>query len=929
MILPFTCFVWLTCARGNVYTLNTTLHDRRHDPRPTRAAATKAPPTMSRSLTTSQIIELGDYLKPDFDPQSLTIPQLLGIFGFHGVMYPTPHTKAKLVAVFNEQIKSRAEQYKQERLARQNSQASDEGVTDGLTGRPLNEERKRTTRAASRRASLAPKDQNEPAPEPSKPEPAKRRRASAEPSVGRATSRRRATKAPEPATVAEESEPDEPPVKKVSRKKTSTTEAATQSRAAAARAREDIDSGWEDNNIFQSGAESASPSPVKPRTRRSSAIPTRSKKSMSVPPQFAPPPSPPKESPSKIPRRRAAAVKPPESEFEPELPDTVFQESKATTSRARLATPEVMVASRGVAVEFDQEESKVEMQEEAIFTAPSPRLSPKASPKPSPKRPSPRSSLSPRKQPEPLTEQDTKVALSVIEERTEKSESQLDVLSQAPSDEGQDLVSSQDDAAHEVARPRPRTRGWGPSFGNFMLALLGSGVLTTVWMYKAESASIGFCETGRNTNEILEGLKVRRAAVEECNRQNRTTLFSILPDSTQDVPSPKPTQVVGSEGSDVVFSEACPPPPFIPLPQPQTCQPCPEHAACTPAIVTCENGYLLRPHPLLSFLSIPSSLRPIDNQNAYVNPSLAVAPTFGNKGPLDLAYTGLSLLLDGMPGLGPVALPPRCVEDPKRKRHIGALGKAIESILAAERGRRLCAGVRPDVQPIGAAQEAKKWGIEIDVLKENLRKDAAKKKNSPQLLSTLEDTYNEAIQQLVEWGGVFIGEDERGHRYIAHRTPKMDMLCTVKVKALDSWSAWWKQILGTVGVLLATQAAKHRRRQRLEDRERVAVLVDTVFDMLRNQELAHQADPISAPRPYIPSTQLRDAVLQGEHSVATRQRLWKQVEHVVEANANVRTNLEEVGGDELRVWRWVGSVGQTLPYELRAESLPATPATPA
>lgn len=97
---------------------------------------------MSRSLTTSQIIELGDYLKPDFDPQSLTIPQLLGIFGFHGVMYPTPHTKAKLVAVFNEQIKSRAEQYKQERLARQNSQASDEGVTDGLTGRPLNEERK-------------------------------------------------------------------------------------------------------------------------------------------------------------------------------------------------------------------------------------------------------------------------------------------------------------------------------------------------------------------------------------------------------------------------------------------------------------------------------------------------------------------------------------------------------------------------------------------------------------------------------------------------------------------------------------------------------------------------------------------------------------------------------------------------------------------
>jgi hypothetical protein len=34
------------------------------------------------------------------------------------------------------------------------------------------------------------------------------------------------------------------------------------------------------------------------------------------------------------------------------------------------------------------------------------------------------------------------------------------------------------------------------------------------------------------------------------------------------------------------------------------------------------------------------------------------------------------------------------------------------------------------------------------------------------------------------------------------------------------------------------------------------------------------------------------------------------VERVVEGNANVRANLEEVrGGDEMRVWRWVGGSG--------------------
>ena len=93
---------------------------------------------MSR-LTTSEIIARGDYLRPDFEPSSLTVAQMLGIFGFHGVPYPTPHTKPKLIQLFNETIKANADKFKEERLSRQNSQASTDGITDGLTGRPLNE----------------------------------------------------------------------------------------------------------------------------------------------------------------------------------------------------------------------------------------------------------------------------------------------------------------------------------------------------------------------------------------------------------------------------------------------------------------------------------------------------------------------------------------------------------------------------------------------------------------------------------------------------------------------------------------------------------------------------------------------------------------------------------------------------------------------
>lgn len=97
----------------------------------------RQPSTMSR-LTTAQVISLGEYLRPEFDSSSLTVSQLLGVLGYHNVKYPTPYTKVKLVQVFNSEIKTKASQYKKERLKKENSIPSDDGITDGLTGEPLN-----------------------------------------------------------------------------------------------------------------------------------------------------------------------------------------------------------------------------------------------------------------------------------------------------------------------------------------------------------------------------------------------------------------------------------------------------------------------------------------------------------------------------------------------------------------------------------------------------------------------------------------------------------------------------------------------------------------------------------------------------------------------------------------------------------------------
>ena len=91
---------------------------------------------MSRA-TSTQVIEKGEYLERDFDPNTLTVPHLLSILTFHNVRYPTPYNKTKLVQTFNEEIKPRATKFKKDRLKKESSIASSHGITDGLTGESL------------------------------------------------------------------------------------------------------------------------------------------------------------------------------------------------------------------------------------------------------------------------------------------------------------------------------------------------------------------------------------------------------------------------------------------------------------------------------------------------------------------------------------------------------------------------------------------------------------------------------------------------------------------------------------------------------------------------------------------------------------------------------------------------------------------------
>lgn len=239
------------------------------------------------------------------------------------------------------------------------------------------------------------------------------------------------------------------------------------------------------------------------------------------------------------------------------------------------------------------------------------------------------------------------------EEEDEEGEEEEQVESEDP----QTVAVSQriaDGGALVRKRPTAAPSSF-PLWQKIFTALLVLGLSSLSAQYKSESAPIGFCDTGLQTNNALLDLRSKRQEVEGCHAQH----------------------------SEDGKKDACPPLPLLPLPHPEACTPCPAHATCTRFNVRCDDGYILSPHPL------------------------SRAPFISN-------------LANGLPGFGPIAFPPRCVDDELRKKHIGRLGKAIDTTLAETKGNRICMGIDSDKAIDGG--EARKWGYGYEELKDSLFK---------------------------------------------------------------------------------------------------------------------------------------------------------------------------------------------------------------
>jgi len=213
-------------------------------------------------------------------------------------------------------------------------------------------------------------------------------------------------------------------------------------------------------------------------------------------------------------------------------------------------------------------------------------------------------------------------------------------------------------ARGDVISPTETSAPVLPTWLKFVLGMVSILVLTVVGQYKNESVAIGYCETGSSTNSRIQARLELQKEIKECQQR-------ALQNSTDG----QLHHNLDPHCNDII--------PFMPLPLPTTCTPCPDHAKCSSKNIFCEPAYVLKRHALANV-------------------------------PL------LSGACNGLPGLGPIAFPPRCVPDSRRRKNVSTISKNIESVLARVRGDRVCVGVQ---RPKGGHNDAAAFGLSLEKLR--------------------------------------------------------------------------------------------------------------------------------------------------------------------------------------------------------------------
>ncbi|GAA6003194.1 hypothetical protein JCM10207_001795 [Rhodosporidiobolus poonsookiae] len=267
---------------------------------------------------------------------------------------------------------------------------------------------------------------------------------------------------------------------------------------------------------------------------------------------------------------------------------------------------------------------------------------------------------------------------------------------------------------------------------------------------------------------------------------------------------------------------------------------------------------------------------------------------------------------------GLIPSPPRCAADTEKQVAVARQAALAHRLLRRRRGEVRCArgverGRKREAKARGlreeeeGAWEAWVWGERGEGVWGALEREN-EISPFPFAEEVLEEINRLALRDLEVHGEVVVWRNATDPTdvWYASKTADMPLSCRARLALLDSAKRHKTGLFTALALFAAVLYGRYRLQKRKQDKETVRQLVQLALRHLQQQERAHHLAPASTPYAHLAPSHLRDLLLASFHSPHRRDQLWKQVERVVEGNANVTAGVVEQGGEEMRGWRWTG-----------------------
>ncbi|SJX60240.1 related to SRC1-involved in sister chromatid segregation [Sporisorium reilianum f. sp. reilianum] len=398
-------------------------------------------------------------------------------------------------------------------------------------------------------------------------------------------------------------------------------------------------------------------------------------------------------------------------------------------------------------------------------------------------------------------------------------------------------------------KQRRREQRSGKSFTDYLLSSMFAFVAVTVLAYTVwyarETRALGFCDTGSDTNPIVEDRRLTALAYAQANNETLDDVM-LLPSRLQ-----------------------------------ASCTPCPAHADCAYGkVLGCSSDdWVLQPnlrsHVPLSSVVLPLSMTAPrcypDTQKLVLASELAQAISHmlaEFKGEIVCGTQKTHATVRSLP-----------------KKLVAAEGNLTYAIAEG--------AVKRSMSATRDARVDEEYFEQIWYM----------------ALFELTDPRSNVVRVPISNGTVGEGSGEGTQYFLAAKQASLSLSCRSRLALKGWVLRARLYVLLALALASGLLYLRHRLAAARAETATVAQLVQVALEKLQEQEYLHGRDPVLHPDDFVPLSHLRDHVLRDVHHARTRNRLWQRVAHVVEENSNVRTRQAQKRGEWLRVWQWIGVEG--------------------